>query len=286
MTRLSRQHAAAPWAALLAAAWLDLAGCAKNDASTVLAPTGIRPAPATPTGSLVGEITFDTLSYPGLGAPPYPPTRIELQTGGVTIAVESLATSGRRFEFDRLPRGIYQALATSHAFVAGKSPFDTVVDSPRASGVIELLAASGSLENTVFVIGTMPGMSDAELQTFSTLMDQNVLGVWTYPNGFATPDTIPAGTFRLKLVTDASSTLGNLIGYGGDSTQVLTAPFQNVPVRASSGPASDLEVRFPATAVYAFTFDERRLTLSVQPAPAPLATPRRVRAHPRARSLR
>jgi hypothetical protein len=269
-------------AALAAANLLALAGgCERNRAGLLLAPTGVRPAPAVPTGGMWGYLFYDLTHYVGLDTAPFPPTRVTVSSQA-GLVVDSLLLDGStsRFEFDRLPPGKYTIGVRSHAFKPGSFGPYTVSTEVRDVGNLGLISSGDSLAGTVYVIGTIPGFSTDEFFTYSTLMDQNDLGVYTYPSVLGS-NPVPGGTWRFKFVTDASSTMAHLIGWGGDSTQVLTVPIVNQPVRWGTGPVSDLKVTFPATGTYLFTFDERRLTFSISLAPAParpgLAAFRRMR---------
>ncbi len=270
---------------LMAAALLAMAaGCARNEAGTLLTPTGIRPLPETATGGLEGFVRHDSTNFAGLVGPPYPPTVVTLLRGSETVAADTAGAERRGFRFERIPPGRYTLVARSHAFRPASLGPVAVGESVRDAGDLFMTAAPESLSALTLVIGQMPGFTEDELFTFNTAMEQNVFGVWTYPNTFAPTASIPAGTYRFKFVTDLSSGGGNLIGWGGDSTVVRTAPLTDAPVRFGSGPHTDLKVTFPVSGEYAFTFDERRLTFSIQPAPP---SPVRIAAGaPHARSRR
>ncbi len=251
-----------------------LVGCGRNEKGQVLVPTGIRPAPAVPTGGLTGVVVFDTTAYPGLDRAPFPPVRVQMTQGGLVVA-ETLTTPGSpAFTFARLKPGDYGLVARSHAFSPrAYGPF-RVVDRTRDAGDLKLIAnTADSLASNVFVIGTMPGYSPDELLTFTTLCIGTSAGLWRLDNDYnlyASPmPTIAAGTYRLKFVTDASSTIGNLIGWGGDGSQTLSAPFTDAPARFGTTPATDLVVHFATTDTFAFVFDERRLSISITEYHAP-----------------
>ncbi len=261
--------------ALAALLWA-VAGCGRNAPSSLLVPTGIRPAPAVPTGGLFGFIAYDTVTYVGLGTPPYPPTTVYLFRGATAVDTVATGGSSRRFGFANLMPGDYSIVVRSHAFRPGAFGLFRVVNGSRDAGDLALTPnTTDSLASTVYVIGDMPGYSVDEINTFSTYCDGAVVGVWTFPNVLFTPVEITAGTHRVKFVTDASSTTGNLIGWGGDATAPLNVPVTNEPARFGAGPSTDIVATFPTTGVYAFTFDERRLTFSIVPAPSsPPATSR------------
>jgi len=276
-------------ATTIAGALLLLAGCGKNSPSSLLVPTGIRPAPAVPTGGLFGFLVYDTLNYVGLSNAPFPPATVQLFAGATPVDTFAVGGASRRFDFSNLPPGDYSVVVRSHAFrPAGFGPF-RVVDTNRDAGDLGLTAnTSDSLASIVYVIGDMPGYTVDELNTFSTYCDAALVGRWTFPNEFFPPVEITAGTHRLKFVTDASSTTGNLIGWGGNGATTLTVPVVNEPARFGSGPTTDIVVNFPSTGVYAFTFDERRLTFTIvtAPVPAPAASRERAAAPPFARRSR
>ena len=253
----------------LLAAWsvLALAGCGRNDASTLLAPTGIRPAPASWPGSLTGAVFFDPVNTPDLGSAPFPPTRVELFFGGSLVAVDSLAPASRNYLFEGLAPGSYAIVVRSAAFYANSRGGLPVRDGELDAGNITLTLNPTLFSNSVDVMGSMPGFGTDQFGWGTTSLDQNVLGVWTYPNDLLPPTGIAAGTYRLKFVTDMSSTDANLIGWGGSSSDTLTAPVTHHPAVRGSGPATDLVVRFPVTGTYAFTLDERRQTFSIAPLP-------------------
>jgi hypothetical protein len=244
------------------------AGCGRNKPGTVLAPTGIRPAPATWPGSLTGAVFFDPSNTPDLGAPPFPPTRIELHSGATVVAVDSLEPSSRNYLFTGLAPGTYSVVASSSAFNTTTRGGLPVHEDRLDAGNLTLTLNSASFSNGVDVMGSMPGFDTGQFGMGTTSLDQNVLGVWTYPNSLLPPTDIPAGTYRLKFVTDMSSTDNNLIGWGGSPGDTLTVPVVNALAVRGSGPATDLVVRFPATGTYAFTLDERRQRFSIA-----LATP-------------
>jgi len=260
-------------AALALVATVVAGGCSRNTPGLLLAPTGARPAPAIPTAGIWGYLVFDPTHYTSLTGAPFPPARLDLFNSQGKV-VDSLFVGGptARFEFDALPPGRYGFNVRTHAFKPATFGWYTISTRVQDVGNLGLVASIDSLASAMYVIGNMTGFTTAELYTYTTFMDQNDLGVWTYPGTWgSTP--VPAGTHRFKFVTDASSTPNHLIGWGGDSTQVLTAPVIDAPVRFGTGPVSDLKVSFPTSGTYLFTFDERRLTFSVVAGPAPLRAP-------------
>ena len=273
MTRSAR-----PLAVLLAlAAALALgAGCGRNDAATVLAPTGIRPAPAVWPGSLTGLVEFDPTNAPDLSAPPYPPTRIELYRDGSFLVADSLEISSRSYGFGNLPSGSYSIVVRSSSFFANSRGGLLVRDYALDAGNLALTLNPAVFSNGVDVLGSMPGFGTDQIGAGTTSLDQNSLGVWTYPNALYPADNIAAGVYRLKFVTDASSTTNNLIGWGGSAAETLTVPIAGRRAIRGSGPATDLRIRFPVTGAYAFELDERRQTFSITSIPpAPAAGPGR-----------
>lgn len=254
--------------AWMAGTLMALTGCGKNSPSALLVPTGIRPAPSVPTGGLFGYVAFDTTIYSGLGAPPYPGAKVVLFRGSTEVATATTGGNGRFFEFGRLTPGDYSVVVRSHAFSPAGYGLFRVVDTARDAGDLKLFAnTSDSLASIVYVIGDMAGYTPDEIGTFSTYCDALSVGVWTFPNLLFTPVAITAGTHRIKFVTDGSSTPGNLIGWGGDGSTTLSIPVVDAPAVFGTGPATDIVANFPTTGVYAFTFDERRQTFSIVPAP-------------------
>jgi hypothetical protein len=259
------------WRALAAlglATALALAGfgCGRNKPSSLLVPTGIRPAPDVATGGLFGFVEYDTVNYAGLDAPPYPPATVQAYLGGALVATTTTGGDSRRFELTGLPRGDYSLVVRSHAFSPAGFGLFRVLDAVRDAGDLGLTAnTSDSLASTVYLTGDMPGYTVDEIPTFATYCDGLVVGIWTYPNLLFTPEPIAAGTHRIKFVTDASSTAGNLIGWGADASVTLQVPVSNVPAHFGFGAATDIVANFPATGIYDFVFDERRLTFSITP---------------------
>lgn len=265
---MSRLAAIVARSTLLSAALvLSLAGCAKNDGGTLLTPTGIRPLPEHPEGGLEGFVRHDSTNYAGLSGSPYPTTFVTLLRGATILGADTVSGEKRGFRFEGIAPGSYTLVARSHAFQPASLGPVMVRDVVRDAGDLFMTAAPESLRSLTFVIGTMPGFSIDELGTFSTLMEQSPIGIWTYPDTDTSTavTSITAGTYRFKFVTDKSSSASQLIGWGGDSTEVLTAPLSGARVRFGSSPATDLKVTFPVTGEYAFTLDERRLTFSIQP---------------------
>lgn len=245
-----------------------LPGCGKNGASHLLVPTGIRPAPTDSSGVVFGYVRHDSVLYPDLVGAPYPPTVVELRHNGELVATDTASGAKREFRFGRLPAGLYSVNATAHGFFGSPTLAVSLLEGTRDAGDLFLRARPESLNSATFIIGTMPNYTvDDAFMMFSTIMDQNVLGTWSYPNSLFPATPIAAGTYRFKFVTDFSSTPSQLIGWGGDSTVTLTAPVTNSPVRFASGPAQDIKVTFPTSGDWAFTLDERRLTFSITPAP-------------------
>lgn len=263
-------------AGAVALAALAAAGCSGNDASTVLVPTGIRPAPEAWPGSLTGSVFFDPVNTPDLAAPPYPPTRVELFLGATMVAVDSLEPGSRNYLFTGLAAGSYSIVVRSSAFYANSRGGLPVREGRLDAGNITLTLNPLLLSSTVFVTGTAPGFGADQIMFGTTLCNENTLGVFTYPGDFAVPSEIPAGTYRLKFVNDQSSSDGNLIGWGGSPAETLETPVTSHLAVYGSGPSTDLVVRFSQTGYYAFTLDERRQRFSIALVPpAPVAGPGR-----------
>lgn len=268
----SRRRALLALVALALTATALLAGCSGNEKSKLLVPTGIRPSPAIPTGGLTGLVYFDSTTYTGLGSAPLPPAIVSVFDGIDVIAETTTTATDRSFTFTQLPPGDYGLVARSHAFSPRiYGPF-RVVDKIREAGDLTLLANTrDSLASLTYLVGTMPGFGTDEILNFTNYCDALSVGRWTYPNVLFPQTSIPAGTFRLKFVTDASSTPGHLIGWGGDGATTLTAPVRGAPARFGTDDATDLVVTFPTAGNYDFVFDERRLTIDITPTPATLA---------------
>lgn len=263
-------------ALVLAFAAFAAAGCGRNDAATLLVPTGIRPAPGSWPGSLTGAVFFDPVNTPDLAAPPFPPTRVELFLGSTLVAVDSLDPGSRNYLFTGLAAGSYSIVVRSAAFYANSRGGLPVREGRLDAGNLTLTLNPLLLSSTVFVTGTMPGFDADQIMFGTTLCNENTLGVFTYPGDFAVPSEIPAGTYRLKFVNDQSSTGANLIGWGGSPAETLSTPVTNHLAVYGSGPSTDLVVRFATTGYYAFTLDERRQRFSIELVPpAPAAGPGR-----------
>jgi hypothetical protein len=143
-----------------------------------------------------------------------------------------------------------------------------VVDKVREAGDLPLLANTrDSLASLTYLVGTMPGFGTDEIGNFTNYCDALTAGLWTYPNLLFPQNPVPAGTYRLKFVTDASSTPGRLIGWGGDGSTALTVPVLGARMRYGTDTATDLVVTFPVSGNYDFVFDERRLTITITPTP-------------------
>jgi len=246
----------------------SLAGCGRNEAGSVLAPTGVRPAPAEWLGSVTGLIFFDPLNTPDLAAPPYPPTRVELFMGGVLTAVDSLEPGSRSFYFPHVAPGDYSIVVRSRVFFSRSRGGIIVRERALDIGNVTLTLNPLALENAVYVAGAIPGLGTDQIPFATGILEGSGFGIWTYPNLFWDPVVIPAGTYRFKFVTDESSTDANLIGWGGNSADTLVVPVTSQPAFKGSGPATDLVVRFPDTGTYAFTLDERRQRFSIELVPS------------------
>ena len=160
-SRIPRRSARAVAAlALFAlAAILPAGGCSTNKPGTLLAPTGVRPAPAVPTGGMWGYLVYDPAHYAGLDHAPFPPTRLDVYNdSGVRIDTLVIGGESRRFEFDRLPAGRYVINVRSHAFKPGSFGWYTISTAIHDVGDLGLAASTDSLASTVFVIGDhLPG---------------------------------------------------------------------------------------------------------------------------------
>ena len=257
--------------ASLAAAALLLAiatGCGRNSPSTLLVPTGFRSGSAVPNGAVFGFVVYDPTNTPDLSVAPFPRTIAVLEKSGTAVRSDTLSIDSTRFHFEGVAPGTYTVRILASAFLVNLKPNLKVRDQRVDAGNITVQLDNAFL-NTIqcFLTGNIPGFGLDQVVTYESSLDQNQLGIWTYPNGLYAGAPIPAGTYRFKVITDVSSTLSNLVGWGSTAAETLQVPFSNLRVARSSGPASDLFARFPATAVYQITLDERRQALTIVPAP-------------------
>ena len=255
-------------------------GCGRNHASSLLTPTGITPGPAVPTGSVFGFVTYDPVNTPDLSRPPFPITIATLSRDGVAVANDTLAIDSTRFHFEDVAPGTYTVTVQAQSFL-GNAITNLAVRNTRIDAGNVTLGIDNAYLNTigVFLTGNIPGFGLDQLMTYESALDQNVLGIWTYPNALYDPPTsIPRGTYRFKLVTDISSTLSNLVGWGWTVTDTLRVPFVGHRVVRTSGPATDIVARFDTTGVYQVTLDERRQSLSIVRMPATQARLLRIRS--------
>lgn len=255
-------------------------GCALNEPGTELVPTGVRSAPAIWPGGVAGLVFFDPDNAPDLAAPPFPPTRVELFQGATLVAVDSLPPFSRAYAFHNVPAGTYSLVVRSRLFLPNSIGNVQVRDVVRDAGNLTLLINPAAVSANLFVAGDIPGLgatTDDFLNGYGS-MNQNQLGLWSYPNDLWPAVSIPAGTYRFKFVSDASSTEANLIGWGGSASELLSVPIVNHPAVFGSGPATDIVLTIPADGIYAFHLDERRQVFSIELAPAPFANVSR--SHP------
>lgn len=253
----------------LAAAVAMAVGCGRNDATSVLTPTGIRPAPGVWPGSLKGYVFFDPALAPELADAPFPPTRIELFSGSELVGIDSLEANSREFRFEGLPQGSYSVVVRSRVFDSNSRGGLRVRDGELDIGNVTLSLNTSFLEVALYVTGSMPGFDADQIWLLTTMLGSNGYGIWTFPSDLSPAIEIPAGTYRFKLVTDESSSNSNFIGWGWSPGDTLQVPVSNHPVVMGSGPASDIVARFPVTGYYTFTLDERRQTVSVSLLPPP-----------------
>lgn len=262
------RSSAGPWvrfAMLVALVALVTASCGKNRAGTLLQPSGPKPMPAHPGGALYGRVHYESATFPDLGTPPFPPTLVTLLRNNVAVAVDSMAADRDTFRFDGIPAAYYTLQIESRVFNRDSIARTLrVVESPRLVDDQYLAANTSELNNvTIYVFGNIPGFGQAALDNSESLMLGTNLGVWTYPNDFAAPIQIPAGTYRFKFATDITDPRGS-IGWGGDSSVVLTAPVIGARTRRNIGRAADIKMTFPTTGYYSFDLDERREVFSIR----------------------
>jgi hypothetical protein len=268
-------HLAAAAALTLSLAFAT--GCGRNHAGTLMAPTGVRQAPALYDGSITGAVFFDPVNTPDLGVGPFPPTRIELLSGttvenATLVAADSLGPFTHMYHFPNVRPGPYIIIVRSAVFLPTVRTGLYVREDSTEAGNVTLTVNPSAVSSSIEVIGGIPGYGLDQLGMGTTLLMQNTLGVWTLsPTSFLfmEPPAIPAGTYRFKFVTSGASTTNHLIGWGGSDQELLTVPVVSHPSVWGEGPATDLVVHFPTTASYAFTFDERRQRFDIQVATAP-----------------
>lgn len=251
-----------------ALAGLLASGCGRNVAETLLVPTGVRPPLANPTGSVTGYVFWAPQRFPDLANPPYPPTVVELSQNMVVIATDSTGLSRQTFLITGVQPGTYTVTARARGFLATSVTGVRVAERGVDAGNVILPIDPAAYSVFMGIIGTLPGFDYDSY--FLNLMDQPSTGIFTT----IAPATVPAGTYHFKFVTDPSYP-NDLIGWGGDSTVVLSAPLQEVPALFGSGPANDIKVTFPTGGDYNFVLDERRQTFSINPATAPAVAARR-----------
>lgn len=258
-------RAPSAWVAALALAAALGAGCSRNDASTRLIPTGLRPAPTNGTAALSGRVLYDPVAAPDLDAPPYPATVVDLYKDGVQVASDTLASDTRAFAFTGLTPGTYVALAHANFFLAGSLPGTRLTDRPLDVGDLTLPIDPNATALALHLRVDGDASFDFADTTYMVL---ERAGLWLGPDidlGFGTPaDTaivLNAGVHRMRFVTGFAIDLPN--DYGGDGVTVFDAPFDARPVRLASGANTDLQVRIPTSGRYRVTLDERRLTFGV-----------------------
>ncbi|OGF13022.1 MAG: hypothetical protein A2W00_11915 [Candidatus Eisenbacteria bacterium RBG_16_71_46] len=238
-------------------------GCGRNRVADLLVPTGIRPRPAIGSGAISVRLFYDPVRYPDLTLPPFPPTTVKLQLAGIALDSTTLDGSTNVVTFDSLQAGSY--LMTSSAFLffsASLGPI-AVTDQLVDAGDDTLTLNPAKVRSTVHLVGDFNGFPSDFPDSIS--MEQNSVGVWTYPNIDYPAQTIQPGTYRLRFVTDFS--YDNPTDYGGSEAVTYTVPVLNATTRLVSGPGTDLKIRVVTTGPYRFTLDERRQTFSVEPIP-------------------
>ena len=254
--------------ALALAACASQIGCDRNTATPYLIPTGIRPPILNPEGGVFGVLHYGPSQRADLASAPFPPTRVELlrSRDSLVVTQTSPPSSTNTFSFTGVQPGGYLVRAVVRGF---SSPLIrvTVLDDPRDAGDLTLPMATSIYSPFIFLIGTMPGYDYDSY--FSNIFNSPAIGVFSYPSDFH-PEatvTVPAGTHEFMFVTD-SSFPSDLIGWGGDSADLLTLPLVNHPTTLGHGPAHNLKVDFPATGAYRFALDEARQTFTIIPAAA------------------
>ena len=262
-TRAALRSCAA-WLPAALLACVALTGCERNSATPYLIPTGVRPKLTTATGGVLGVLHYGLpLQRADLGVPPFPPSRVELLRGqdSTLVAYDSLATSTNIFKFTGLQPGPYLVRAIVRGF---GSPLVrvTVLGTVRDAGDLTLPIASSIYSNFIGLIGDMPGY-DVD-SYYANIFLSPAIGIFTYPSDFHSDATVAvtAGIHEFMFVTDNSFS-NDLIGWGGDSSEVLTPPLVNHRATFGHGPAHNLKVNFPTTGNYTFALDEARQTFTV-----------------------
>ncbi len=254
--------------------------CGRNKPGTLLAPTGLRPAPAVWPGSLTGNVIYDPRNTPDLASAPYPPTIVDLFLGSTKVGSDTMDTASNQYLFQGLAPGSYSIVARSTFFLANSRGGLPVREGQLDAGNITLTVDPTKFSNSIDLIGSMPNYEFAWLGSGYVSFLQNSLGVWTFndvDNLAGPPPAIAAGTYRMKFVNSFASTQANLVGWGWSATDTLQTPIVMHPTVLASGPSTDIVVRFPVGGTYAFTLDERRQVFTIQLATAATAPARLAR---------
>lgn len=255
--------AARAWLALALLACALLTGCERNSATPYLIPTGVRPKLATATGGVLGVLHYAPANRPDLISGPFPPSRVELLRGqdSTLVTYDSLATSTNVFDFTGLQPGPYLVRAVVRGF---NSPLVrvTVLDAVRDAGDLTLPINSAVYSSFIGLIGDMPGYDYDSY--FFNIFSSPLVGIQSYPSDFHSDATVAvsAGVHEFMFVTD-NSFPDDLIGWGGDASEVLSPPLVNHRATLGHGPAHNLKVNFPTTGNYTFSLDEARQTFTV-----------------------
>lgn len=254
-------------ATALLAAFAAVPGCSRNTPGTILAPTGIRPAPSTYPGSVSGYVFFDPDHTPDLATAPFPPTEVKLYSGSTLVATDSLADTSRVFHFRNVPAGEYSVVVRSWAFLPRSRGGLHVFDGELDAGNLNLVIDPSIFSSSIDVIGSMPDYGLDQLGMGTVTFLQNTLGIWTLSsvdNLFMPPPALPRGTYHFKFVNSYASTTHNLIGWGWSAKDTLTAPVVSHAVRQCSGDSTDIVVKIPVAGQYRFMLDERRQRFTIQ----------------------
>ncbi len=262
-----------PALAATAALALLLQGCDRNAQNPYLIPTGIRPKPLIGTASLTGRVVYDPINAADITTPPSPATIVELWQNGARVGADTLPSDSRTFTFEHLEPGSYTVVATAHFFRDGSIPPVAVKTRPVEAGDVLMKIDPLACSVDIHLVGDFNGFPEDFPD--SSRMDQNTLGIWSYPNIDYPAQVLTAGVHRVRFVT--AYAVDNPTDYGGDQSQVLDVPVVQAPVRPVSGAGTDLSFRVATTGRYAITLDERRMTFSIQPVIAlPPAGARRI----------
>ncbi len=219
---------------------------------------------ATLPGGIHATLAYDPYALP-ITTPPYPPTTAKLYWGTERLDSLLIPTSGNTLDLTDLDQATYRLTLSSPLYPTVEVPV-TVGSGVANLGTLNLVTDFFLLANTINVAGDFNGWSAGALAA-----DLNGDLAWVA----TTTTPITAGVHDFKFARN-----GGFVdpAYGGDPGTTLSVPVSNQPTRLVTGGGSStnaVRASFPTTGNYTFTLDERRQTLSIQAAAAPLSSPRR-----------